>query len=183
MTAITNFTPSPNALGMVATARQDAGATNAVSEGAVLLAEFLCDRHEHPLVDFLGGWGGVSRLLADGYMPGNDIGEEMGRLTKGILTPQMWRRPWDGEIDPPAPVFDEAFQERLGASALAAPSLGALGTTPPGPLFRFVAVEDEPNLRQIVGLGLAIELPEPALCALRDAAVAALADLRRGAQA
>jgi hypothetical protein len=183
MNTITTFTPSANALGMVAAAREDAGASNPVSEGAVMLAEFLVDRAVHPVIDFLGGWGGVSRLLADGYMPGNDIGEEMGRLTNGVLTPQMWRRAWDGEIDPPAPAFDEDHQERMGAIAAPAPSIGAIGTIPPGALFRFRAVEDEPGLRQIAGLGIAIEGGDAELCSLRDACAAAIADLRGGSGA
>jgi len=191
MNAITNFAPSAKALATVLTARQEHGSTNPVSEGAVMLAEYLADRETHPLVAFLGGWGGVARLVADGYMPGNDIGEEMGRLTKGVLAPQMWRRPWDGALDIGVNVTEaeqvhahmEQLREKLGALAAAAPSLGALGSIPPGPLFRFVPVEDEPGLRQIAGMGIAIELSEPALASLRDAVNAAIADIRGGAEA
>jgi hypothetical protein len=194
MNAISTFAPSAKALAMVATARQDAGATNPVSEGAVLLAEYLAERETHPLVDFLGGWGGVHRLMADGYMPGNDIGEEIGHLTNGVLTPQMWRREWGGDLDVVEPSALQQFgarvgaqleqlRERFGSLAASVPSLGALGTTPRGPLFRFQPVEDEPSLRQIAGLGIAFQLSDAGLCALRDAANAAIADLRGGAEA
>jgi len=180
MNAITTFKPSVRGMMLVARAREDAGASNPVSEGAMMLAEFLADRATHPLVDFLGGWSVVSRLLADGYMPGNDIGEEMGRLTNGVLTPELWRRPWVDDAAAPARVLDEIAGEMLGAVTCATASIGAVGTIPPGPLFRFRAVADEPSLRQIVGFGLAIECSDPVLCALRDAVVAAIADLRAG---
>jgi hypothetical protein len=125
--------------------------------------------------------------MADGYMPGNDIGEELGHLTNGVLTPQMWRREWGGSLDVDAMADTvraaEEIAERLGALSSPVPSLGALGTVPLGPLFQFRAVEDEPSLRQIAGLGIAVELSDAALCALRDAAIAAIADLRGGAQA
>lgn len=189
MNALTTFEPSAKALAMVATARAEEGARNPVSEGAVCLAEFLISsRRSAEVVAFLGGWSGANRLLADAYMPGQDIGGELGYLTKGVVEAKMWRRPWDGTLDYAAAAdvmrgAEEALALSPRLAAQPFPVLGQLGAIPPGPLFRHFPVPDQPNARVVTGFGFAVAGGDAELCALRDTVTAAIDAIRGGAQA
>lgn len=190
MNAVTKIEPCAGAVAVILSAREEFGTGNPVSEGAVALATWLEDHRYHEkrqaLILALGGASSVRRMVADAITPGLEFSELLGHFTNGTVISRQWLQPYAGDLGPILDVEQAVTSEtveRLGAVSAAVPSLGALGTVPPGRLFRFVPVEDEPSMRQIVGLGLAVELGEAALCALRDAAIAAVADIRGGAEA
>jgi hypothetical protein len=202
MNAISTFEPSVATQVMIINARNEYGISNPISFGAVALADWLNDPEnaetQHGLIVALGGHNSVMRMVADVTLPGREFSELLGSFSAGEIRSSLWLRRYPGKISyrplhssTEVPASEEVRQhleagdtgERMGAVESPWPSIGAIGTIPPGPLFRFRAVEDEPNLRQIVGFGLAIECSDAALCALRDAAIAAIADIRGGAQA
>lgn len=177
MNAMTNVSVgglSSLAAGMILSARDECGGRNAISVGAVALAEFIAanrmEAQVEGLILFLGGWTSVRRMLADDMMPGNEWGEEMGRVTDGAVTPNLWRRKagiaiGSREFGPRSPmtgqrattvIVDELPDaEPPARSAVLCEVAGLPGETVPGPLFAAIVDPLTPGRFVVTGFGQA----------------------------
>ncbi len=185
MNAFTKFEPSMRAQVLICNARDEYGTRNPVSEGAVALAEFMAEHQDQErasgLILFLGGWTSVVRMLADDMMPGNDWGEEMGRVTDGAVTPNLWRRPFGSDIVRPDPLPAAAVEEpRPAPGGMLIELMGRQGEVASGPLF--VAIRDpfSPNEFVVTGMGHATRYDLPMARALRAALADGLAQIGTG---
>lgn len=203
MNAMTNVSVgelSSMAAGMILSARDECGGCNAISLGAVALAEFIAanrmEAQVEGLILFLGGWTSVRRMLADDMMPGNEWGEEMGRVTDGAVTPNLWRRkagiangaatfdprpPMSGKSASVVIVDDPLNAEARSRSAVLCEVAGLPGETSPGPLFAAIVDPMAPGRFVVTGFGQATVYDAARAQAMRAALADGLTQIGAGA--
>lgn len=167
--------------------RESEGGTTPISVGAVRLANIIADEGAAAdrLTAVVGGPRSIARMIGGTMNPCQSWGEELGRLTGGVLRSSLFLQDWTGQhlIDAaevadvvPMPRRRDAESEHLATVR------GRIGQAPVGPLFDHVIDPMNPNGFVVTGLGMAFSLDEATGFALKDAIVAGLMAVRRGGQ-
>lgn len=146
---------------MMLAARADEGATGAISEGSLALAEWIAAEGYPRALDLtLGGMRQCQRMLAGVMLPDRETGEALGAVTGGKVTAEAFR--WPSTLTDAALIAVEnaaASPEQLvpaGDETLCVVRGRLGGDAPSGKLFTATVDPVTAGHFVVTGLGLAI---------------------------